>query len=243
MTKQQFYHALQARLYDIPPTELAGYVEYYIEIIDDRIDEGMSEEEAVRAAGDINEIARTIRSQYQTDRFRNQSVSGRVYTPDPSGNGYRQAEGGVQGLYGRLKDKWRNKKPMEEWQVIVLVIVCVLCLPVLMSLGGVLLGLMGAGVGVIIGVFAILFALFASVTGFFGGGIVLVVQGIVKCFEGMADAGVFWTGAGLFLMGISVLLCFAAIALTKLCIRGIKKLISVLIKKKDKGEQQYEKDR
>lgn len=57
MTKAQFLEELKAKLSFLPDEELEDQLEFYGEMIDDRIDDGLSEEEAVLAAGSIDEIA------------------------------------------------------------------------------------------------------------------------------------------------------------------------------------------
>lgn len=58
MNKAQFMRELGWRLAALPAPELKKSLEYYSEIIDDRVEDGMSEEEAVRALGDLDDITR-----------------------------------------------------------------------------------------------------------------------------------------------------------------------------------------
>lgn len=58
MYKTEFMRELGWRLAALPLPELKKSLEYYSEIIDDRVEDGMDEEEAVRALGDMDEIAR-----------------------------------------------------------------------------------------------------------------------------------------------------------------------------------------
>ena len=60
MNKNQFLIALMAKLNGLPYEDIERSVGYYSEMIDDRIDEGMSEEEAVAALGSIEDIATQI---------------------------------------------------------------------------------------------------------------------------------------------------------------------------------------
>lgn len=55
MKKSEFLAALAAKLSNIEDSQ--GTVEYYGEMIDDRMEDGMSEEEAVAAMGSIDDIA------------------------------------------------------------------------------------------------------------------------------------------------------------------------------------------
>ena len=51
MTKNEFLARLRARLSDLPPDEVDERLNFYSEMIDDRMEEGLSEEEAVAAIG------------------------------------------------------------------------------------------------------------------------------------------------------------------------------------------------
>lgn len=60
MTKIQFILALNEKLTNLPKKEAEERINFYVEMIDDRIEEGASEEEAVEAIGNIDEIASQI---------------------------------------------------------------------------------------------------------------------------------------------------------------------------------------
>ena len=60
MNKFEFLTQLRAKLWSIPKEDAERSVEYYNEMIDDRMEEGLSEEEAVAAVGDVEEIAKNI---------------------------------------------------------------------------------------------------------------------------------------------------------------------------------------
>ena len=56
MTKREFLIALKACLSGLPKEEIEQQINYYTEMIDDRMEEGLSEEEAVGQIGDLEEI-------------------------------------------------------------------------------------------------------------------------------------------------------------------------------------------
>lgn len=60
MTKLQFLFALRDRLKDLPQAEMEERLNFYSEMIEDRMEEGLSEEEAVAAVGTVDEIAAQI---------------------------------------------------------------------------------------------------------------------------------------------------------------------------------------
>lgn len=60
MTKKEFLAALKRRLRTIPRAELRERLGFYSEIIEDKIEEGLSEVEAVAGIGNIDDIAEQI---------------------------------------------------------------------------------------------------------------------------------------------------------------------------------------
>ncbi len=60
MDKKSFLDQLRERLSFLPASELERTLAYYSEIISDRMDNGMSEQEAVAAVGSIDEIVESV---------------------------------------------------------------------------------------------------------------------------------------------------------------------------------------
>ncbi len=62
MNKAEFLKELKDKISDMPYSEVEKTLSFYAESIDDRIEDGMSEEEAVSRLGDIDTIAKEIRA-------------------------------------------------------------------------------------------------------------------------------------------------------------------------------------
>ena len=60
MNKKEFASRLQAKISTLPTKEIDDRISFYMEMIDDLIESGMSEEEAVARLGSINIIATQI---------------------------------------------------------------------------------------------------------------------------------------------------------------------------------------
>ena len=60
MNKHEFLTNLRAKLWSIPEADRQRSVDYYAEMIDDRMEDGLSEEEAVAAIGDLDAIVKDI---------------------------------------------------------------------------------------------------------------------------------------------------------------------------------------
>ena len=58
MNKQDFLAGLRSGLSGLPPEDIEERLTFYGEMIDDRMEEGLSEEEAVAAIGEVSEIVR-----------------------------------------------------------------------------------------------------------------------------------------------------------------------------------------
>ena len=60
MNKQEFFSALRMGLSGLPQKDIEERLLFYSEMIDDRMEEGLSEEEAVAAVGSVEEIASQV---------------------------------------------------------------------------------------------------------------------------------------------------------------------------------------
>lgn len=60
MTKLKFLLSLHEKLSDLPQIDVEERLNFYSEMIEDRIEEGLSEEDAVSAVGNVDEIAAQI---------------------------------------------------------------------------------------------------------------------------------------------------------------------------------------
>ena len=69
MTKHEFMTCLRARLTGLPQQEIDARIEFYSEMIDDRVEEGASEAEAVAAVGSLDDVVREILAQIPLGRL------------------------------------------------------------------------------------------------------------------------------------------------------------------------------
>ena len=60
MTKLNFILSLNEKLSGLPQNDIEERLRFYTEMIEDRMEEGLSEEEAVLAVGSVDEIAEQI---------------------------------------------------------------------------------------------------------------------------------------------------------------------------------------
>ena len=64
MTKLKFILALEKRLSSLPQRDIEQHLTFYSEMIEDRVEDGLSEEEAVTQIGSVEEIAVQILAEY-----------------------------------------------------------------------------------------------------------------------------------------------------------------------------------
>ena len=74
MKKNEFLWGLAEGLRGLPPEDLERWVDYYREMIDDRMDDGLSEEEAVADLGSLEEIRGQILTETPLPRLVKESV-------------------------------------------------------------------------------------------------------------------------------------------------------------------------
>ena len=75
MNKEKFLDALRRRLSGLPQEDIDERIAFYEEMIDDRMDEGLSEEEAVSGIGSVEEIARQIMSEIPLQKLVKEKIS------------------------------------------------------------------------------------------------------------------------------------------------------------------------
>lgn len=74
MNKTQFIKQLRERLSALPKKDAEEQIAFYDEMIDDRIEEGLLEEEAVAQMGNVNELAQKILSDFPADKKENKKL-------------------------------------------------------------------------------------------------------------------------------------------------------------------------
>ena len=63
MNKAEFLNELRTKLNGLPQNDIKERVSFYTEMIDDRVEDGMSEEEAIEQIGPVDKVVETIVSE------------------------------------------------------------------------------------------------------------------------------------------------------------------------------------
>lgn len=75
MTKKKFLDEIKSRLKGLPQNDIDKSLDYYSEMIEDRIEDGMSEEEAVADLGTVDEIVAQILNDIPLPKIVKEKVS------------------------------------------------------------------------------------------------------------------------------------------------------------------------
>ncbi len=75
MTRLEFFAALRARLNGIPQDDLEERITFYGEMIDDRMEEGLTEAQAIEALGSIEEISMQIMAEIPLKKLVKEKVT------------------------------------------------------------------------------------------------------------------------------------------------------------------------
>ncbi|MBR2782823.1 MAG: DUF1700 domain-containing protein [Firmicutes bacterium] len=204
MTKEEFLNELRSRLSFLPSSEVAPFISYYREMIEDRMEEGMSEADAVAGLGDIGRIVEVIQYDMPVTSLVVSSVKEKT----------NQAK-------ARAESRW------PAWGkgllVALLIIGSPLWISLLIAAGAVLFSLLAVKLSVIIAVAAVVVALAVA-------SIAAVAAGVVALFTdpplGLALLGLGLLGCGLsvFAYLLAVIIIKGIIQLIKLLFRWIKGL-------------------
>ena len=208
MTKQAFLTALRERLDGISDSDAERWVSFYSEMIDDRMEDGMSEAEAVANVGDVDDAARQIRIQWEFSENQDRS----------SETTERKAEQ-LSSEYFKGRYKLRN-----PWAVGFL-------FPFLLVLWAVSFSLLTAFWSVLVSFYAACGALSLS-------GCIAQVVGIALIFLRSPAFGLVVIGAGMFAVGFSILFgmgCkFFRKGMVKFTKWTVKGLVWMIVRKEQK---------
>jgi uncharacterized membrane protein len=168
MKRIEFLNQLKARLWTLPEADIQCSLDYYSEMIDDRMEDGLSEEEAVAAIGDLDEIVKQILSE----------------TPRPPAV--------VKPEEKQQKQQKRTHDNTKTWLIILLVLGSLVWIPLLASAIGTVIGIYVSLWSVVIALYAAFLALAVSSVGcivgsffMFGG----ITGGIVAWGAALVCAG------------------------------------------------------
>lgn len=225
MNRETFMRELERLLANIPENERREALAYYEDYFNDAGPE--NEQQVLAELGYPYKVAENIK----------EGLRGNMGYQN-TGAGYQNAgyqHIGTQNVYAGNSAPNKTagtKEPMPAWAIVLIVLACIICSPVLLGLAGSLVGILFGIIGTMIGLLA---------AAFFGG-LGLVVAGIavfVAAFPTMMFSGfvgMAMMGIGLLLVALGVLFVMAGVWICGWALPTFIKWIIKVCKKLFKGE-------
>lgn len=189
MNRIEFMAQLDRLLRDIPESERSDAIAYY----NDYFDAAGPEKEAqlIGDLGSPGKVAATIKA----------SIRQSIYQEEYTENGYQNqtVKEMRQSPAARFVGK-SSRRGVGSW--ILLIILGIFFAPMVLGIGGSLLGTVLGALGALVGV---VFALIFGGGGFLIGGIAGVIAGVIECFTNPAS-GLLMMGGGMLVFSVSLLL-------------------------------------
>ena len=189
MTKQEFLAQLAAGLSGLTEADAQERLNFYGEMIDDRIEEGLSEQDAVARIGNVDEIVTSILA--EIPKKEQKGVIAKMEKP----------------THTQEAPQKKEKKRMVTWQILLLCLGFPLWLPLLVAAFSVVISLLAALWSLVISAWAV----FASLA---GTGLGCILGGLIYCFR-LPVGGIALLGIGLVCAGLAIPAFYGCIAATK----------------------------
>jgi len=204
MTKSQFLDRIKAGIASLPQGDKEKYLEYYSEMVDDRMEEGMTEEEAVADIGSASDIiAQILREAPSKPKDENKEKT----------------------IAEKLNEHIDNDS--RPWIIAVVVLTSPIWVPILF-------GLASGLIGIAAGVFSAIVAFYAAAVSVLAAGIACIVKAFFTALTGeiiaYVGAGLLCIGISILLFLLGNLCVKLTVKLIKLAVEFVK---SKLGKKKE----------
>ena len=187
MNKKDFLDEVRTRLSGLDEKDIQNALDFYVEAIDDHVDDGMTEDQAVSAVGTPQEVAEKILMDTPLPTLIKTQAQAMNSAPTPAP--------GVPGQPAAPD----QKKKMSPLAITLIIIGPPVWLPILIALAAVALS-------IVIAIFAVVLAIVATVLATAIGGVVAVFAALVGIVMGEGVHGLIQLAAALVLVGLSLLL-------------------------------------
>ena len=196
MRKVEFLNRLRALIGKYPYEELEKSLEYYSEMIDDRMEDGMTEEEAVASLGSAEEIAQQIMCELPLTTI----------------------------VKYKAKEKAEGKK-FPVWAIILIIVGSPLLFPLAIGLGATVFGFYVAIWSVVFAFWAVSVSLGVSSLACIIAFITMIVKGSILSAVIYFGATLFLCGATILALIASFYVSKGLVLATIAFVKGIKKMI------------------
>ena len=177
MNKQEFITKLKSMLTDLPENEIKERIDFYSEMIDDRIEDGLTEEEAVKDIGTVEEVAKQIINEIPLFKI-------------------------IKHKLKKSKNKTKNQTPTTKrnrswWEITLIAVGSPIWFSLLISFFAVIFSLYISLWAVIISLFAVDLSLLLS-------GLAIIL-GVLFIFTESLSVGLLIIAGGIMCIGLSIL--------------------------------------
>lgn len=239
MNRDEFMAQLARLLADMPETERMEAIRYYNDYFDEAGEE--NESKVIQELGSPGRVAASIKANLQEGASSENAEQNQAVQNKTTENGYRETWHNSSDWSNSHTTDLAASKPRTagKWALLIILLVC--ASPVLLGVGG---GLLGGILGLLGGLLGVVAACLASSIGLIFGGAALMAKGIINIVStpGMGltgiGGGLLFVSLGLLLMVLFLWFCFQIVPRL---FRTIVNFVSRILHK-GKGMRQNEKN-
>lgn len=206
MNKQEFLAQLKNKLSGLPESDVEERLNFYGELIDDMIEEGASEAEAVASVGSVDDIASQIISEASPSKKENEEEKIEIHCKKES-------------------KEPKKKRNFKTWEIVLLAVGAPLWVPLLISAIAVVISLYVSLWAVVISLWAVFGSLIGGALGGAISFVALICQGQILPALAILSLGLVCAGLAIFMFFGCKAATKGTVALAKLVVRGIKKML------------------
>ena len=203
MNKQKFLAAIEKKLCDMPQEDIKTSLDYYEEMLNDRIDDGMTEEEAVADMGSVDEITAQILA----------------------GQPLAQV---IKDNIGKMKPR----RALKAWEIVLIVLGAPLWISLLAAGGAIAVALAAVALSIYVTLWCVVLSLWLGVLSLGLSAVALIGWAIAALFIGKPMLALAAIGGGLVSAGVGILLFFLSLLATKGLAKGTAAVWNALFGKK-----------
>lgn len=207
MNKQEFLDQLKYKLSGLSESDIEERLNFYGELIDDMIEEGSTEAEAISSIGSVDDIASQIISEASSAKKENEDEN-------------------LEIRYKKEAKEAKKKRKLKTWEIVLLAVGAPLWVPLLISAIVVIISLY-------ISLWSVVISLWAVFGSLIGGAIGSVIAFVAFICQGQILPALAILSLGLACAGLSIFMFFGCkaatkgtVALAKLGVRCIKRMFS-----------------
>ncbi len=187
MNRQEFLAAIEEKLEGMPDEDVSSSLDYYEEMINERIDDGMSEEEAIRDMGSVDDI------------------TARIFAEQPL----------ALVLRDNIRDKIKPSRALKVWEIVLIVLGSPLWISLLAAGLAVVVALTAVALSVYAALWCVILALWLCVFALGIAAVAGIGWAIAAPFAGKPMLSLLTAGGGLLCAGAGILMFFIALLATK----------------------------